>query len=211
VKPVYDHTTGTFGTPELVFPRPVVLAHGLFTLYSPQFSHFFDLGIYLDPQPELRLNWKIMRDINSRGYTISQVLQQLEDRQADAATYIEPQKVNAGLVIRFSLPRTPGGAFDLRIESKTLLLPNRFINTPYLSVSSNNGSGQIIEISGDIDHNTAQEIAGLLGFGDKNLLGRVGLYQQANEKAHSYTLALAQLISVSAIPGASTGHLPHVA
>jgi len=103
-KPVYDHSTGTFAPWEWVTPGRVVLVHGLFTLFTPELASLFDLGVYLDPEPELRLNWKIRRDTLKRGYSLAEVLRQVEERRPDAAAYIEPQQHRADLVVSFGLP-----------------------------------------------------------------------------------------------------------
>lgn len=103
-KPVYDHTHGTFGLPEFVTPRPIVLVHGLHGLSTSELRRQWDVSVFLDPEPELRLEWKIMRDTSKRGYTREQVLQQLDHRRYDAENYIMPQREAADIVIAFSRP-----------------------------------------------------------------------------------------------------------
>jgi phosphoribulokinase len=103
-KPVYDHTRGTFGAPEFVTPRPIVLAHGLHGLYTSELRRQWDVSVFLDPEPELRVDWKIKRDTATRGYTREQVLQQLDHRRDDAETFIMPQREAADIVIAFSRP-----------------------------------------------------------------------------------------------------------
>jgi phosphoribulokinase len=103
-KPVYDHSNGQFGRPEFVAPRAVVMIHGLHGLYTPALRRHWDVSVYLDPDPELRIEWKIKRDTNKRGYSREQVMQQLEDRRQDAETYIQPQRDLADMVIGFYPP-----------------------------------------------------------------------------------------------------------
>jgi phosphoribulokinase len=103
-KPVYDHAHGTFGLPEFVTPRPIVLIHGLHGLYTPELRRQWDVSVFLDPEPELRMEWKIKRDTAKRGYSREQVLQQLDHRRDDAETYIMPQREAADIVIAFSRP-----------------------------------------------------------------------------------------------------------
>jgi phosphoribulokinase len=103
-KPVYDHSTGTFGKPEFVTPRAIVLVHGLHGLFTPELRRQWDVSVYLDPDPELRIQWKIKRDTNKRGYSREQVMQQLEERRHDAETFIQPQRELADIVISFYPP-----------------------------------------------------------------------------------------------------------
>ena len=103
-KPVYDHSDGTFARPELVTPRSIVFAHGLHGLYTSDLRRQWDVSVYLDPDPELRVAWKIKRDTTKRGYTREQVLEQLEHRRHDTEAYIVPQRELADIVISFYPP-----------------------------------------------------------------------------------------------------------
>lgn len=103
-KPVYDHSDGTFGKPEIVAPRSVVVAHGLHGLFTPRLRRVWDVSIYLDPDPALRVAWKIRRDSWKRGYTPEQVCEQLEHRKDDSEQFINPQREKADIVISFYPP-----------------------------------------------------------------------------------------------------------
>jgi len=209
LKPVYDHSTGTFGTPELILPRKIVIVHGLFTLYSPQFARLFDLGIYLDPSEDLRTNWKIRRDTNKRGYNLAQVLTQIEERRADAATYIHPQRTNADMVISFHQPpkdyHNDEQRLDVEIEFRQAL-PFPYGNiTPYTHITYSYGKQQLL-IDGRIDLSNACLLAEVLtGRTDANLqtqLTRVlGNYYEGDIPRHSLTLALTQFLSLNRLTG----------
>lgn len=103
-KPVYDHSNGKFGPPEFVSPKGVLVAHGLHGLFTPKLRRVWDVSVYLDPDPDLRIAWKIKRDTWKRGYTPEQVLEQLERRRADSEQFIEPQRDKADIVISFLPP-----------------------------------------------------------------------------------------------------------
>jgi phosphoribulokinase len=100
-KPVYDHSDGTFGRPEFVVPRDIVLVHGLHALYTAELRQQWDVSVFLDPDPDLRIEWKIKRDTAKRGYQREEVLQQLEHRRHDSETYVMPQRERADMVIAF--------------------------------------------------------------------------------------------------------------
>ena len=69
----------------------------------------YDVKIYLDPDEELRVRWKIQRDMAKRGYSREQVLKQLEDRRHDSPTYIQPQRTFADIVVISGSPKATGG------------------------------------------------------------------------------------------------------
>jgi phosphoribulokinase len=115
-KPVYNHQHGTFDPDEVVEPRPVVIARGLLGLHNDALARAFDLSIFLDPDPSLRVRWKVARDCAKRGYTPDEVLAQIARRQPDVERYIAPQRLRADLVVRF----VPGGLVDGRADSRAL-------------------------------------------------------------------------------------------
>lgn len=113
MKPVYDHSTGTFAEPEEVIPKDIVLIEGLHILYLEKLREALDLKIYFDTDKELRVRWKVRRDAGLRGYTEAEVLAEIERRKPDVERFIEPQKAWADLLIQY-LPdheREPTEAF----------------------------------------------------------------------------------------------------
>jgi phosphoribulokinase len=114
VKPLYDHTRGTFGPDERLVPSEVVIARGLLALHTAQLRSAFDLTVFLDPDPALRIQWKITRDTAKRGYTAEQVMQHIRRRQPDVERYIAPQRSHADVVVIYS-PSTDG-SLSLRTE-----------------------------------------------------------------------------------------------
>ncbi|MFC0080563.1 phosphoribulokinase [Aciditerrimonas ferrireducens] len=102
LKPVYDHHTGKLVRPELFVPAEHVIVEGLLPLASPLSRACFDLTVYLDPPEELRRAWKVRRDTRDRGYRDEEVLAELARREADAASFIRPQRQYADIVVRFA-------------------------------------------------------------------------------------------------------------
>jgi phosphoribulokinase len=200
-KPTYNHATGTFGPEEWVMPGEIIVVHGLFTLFSAELTDLFDLGIYLDPEPELRLAWKIRRDTRKRGYRLEEVLNQIEARRPDAAAYIEPQQANADLVVSFrrSNPAVSDEILDAqlyrRAQSRSAALQTwANPSLSYLRLSE----GEYLKIPAQLDNLAAlalewhwQKLAGLEADSGLNL----GLYQGANGQwRRSFSLSLTQLL-----------------
>lgn len=101
MKPVYQHTDGTFGPPVYFEPGRFVVAEGLLGFYNSRLADSFDVRVYLDPPEELRRQWKVQRDCSRRGYTTDQVLGELDRREPDSERYIRPQRHLADIIVSF--------------------------------------------------------------------------------------------------------------
>jgi hypothetical protein len=53
----------------------------------------------MDTDENLKIPWKIKRDIEKRGYSIEKILFQIESRKKDFYKYIYPQKEKADIII----------------------------------------------------------------------------------------------------------------
>ena len=102
LKPVYDHSSGTFTRPQYVEPREFVIIEGLHPLSTKLARACFDITVFLDPPEEIRHQWKVDRDCAKRGYTPEQVLADLERREPESAAYIRPMRKYADIVVRFA-------------------------------------------------------------------------------------------------------------
>jgi uridine kinase len=97
----YEHSTGKFTGKQKIQNSKNILMCGLHTLYDTETNNLFNLKIFLDTDTNLKYYWKIKRDILKRGYTIEQVLDKIKQRENDNIKYIEPQKNNSNIIIRF--------------------------------------------------------------------------------------------------------------
>jgi phosphoribulokinase len=61
----------------------------------------YDLKIFMQPQEDLRVWWKVKRDVAKRGYSPEQVLEQLKTREQDSEKYIKNQALHADIVASF--------------------------------------------------------------------------------------------------------------
>ncbi len=102
LKPVYDHATGTFTRPEYIEPKEFVIIEGLHPLSTKLTRACFDVRVFLDPPEEIRRGWKIQRDTGKRGYSVEQVLAELERREPESEAFIRPQRRHADIVVRFA-------------------------------------------------------------------------------------------------------------
>ncbi|HET9719152.1 MAG TPA: phosphoribulokinase [Solirubrobacteraceae bacterium] len=112
LKPVYRHQDGTFGAAEYVRPSRFTIVEGLLAFHTPAMRDRFDVRVFLAPPEEMRRKWKVLRDCSRRGYTTDQVLDELDRREADAETYIRPQRHYSDMIISF-MPGDQGDAEHL--------------------------------------------------------------------------------------------------
>jgi uridine kinase len=118
----YNHETGQFTHSKTINPNDFVILCGLHPFYLPKTRKMIDLKIYIDTDEGLRTHWKILRDCNERGYTLSKVIDQLNSRIEDAKKYIYPQKQYADLIISQTpvQPFEPGSSTE-NIQTKLKL------------------------------------------------------------------------------------------
>jgi len=195
--------------PEYVRPKEFVIAEGLLGYTTRAMRDCYDVKIYLDPEEELRVKWKMHRDTTTRGYRREEVLAQLGRREIDSPNFIHPQRTFADIVIRFQRPADANGS-DTRLDVRHILRPTlpHPDFTPLFDGSSNAGlhlelardrDGKpvdVLEINGNISDKRAERIEDLLW----NLIpeaghlrDQVGRIDLANG-AKSHPLALTQLL-----------------
>ncbi len=99
-KPIYNHETGAIDPPERIEPNKIIVIEGLHPLYDERVRSLIDFSVYLDISDEVKINWKIQRDMAERGHTYEDVLASINARRPDFSAYIEPQKEYADVVIQ---------------------------------------------------------------------------------------------------------------
>lgn len=218
VKPVYDHTTGTFSAPEEIHPTEIIIVHGLHPLFTPALRGLAHVRIYLDPEHALQQQWKIIRDSTLRGYTVDQVRQQIADRRRDSYLYIQPQKRFADLTVRFSRSRLYYQTRSLAHLDVRMIQP---AHAPQIDLSDvieasangvrpalrlfmeeySNRPCSVLEIDAEISHEKACELEDCVWAHmaeDSDLrpdrLDQLGLFYIGNDLRQSDPLALTQLI-----------------
>jgi phosphoribulokinase len=123
LKPVYDHDTGQLTRPQLIQPRDFVIVEGLLPLHTTLTRACFDVTVYLNPPEEVRREWKIKRDTQKRGYSVDQVLAELERREPESEAFIRPQRGSADIVVRFAPIAGRDDPPDTPLSAELLLRP----------------------------------------------------------------------------------------
>jgi phosphoribulokinase len=99
-KPIYNHETGLIDPPEKIAPNHVIVIEGLHPLYDERVRGLLDFSVYLDITDDVKIAWKIQRDMAERGHSYADVLAAIESRRPDFEAYIEPQRGHADVVIQ---------------------------------------------------------------------------------------------------------------
>jgi phosphoribulokinase len=99
-KPIYNHETGMIDPPEIVEPNHIVVVEGLHPLYDERVRSLLDFSVYFDISDEVKIAWKIQRDMAERGHRYEDVLAAINSRKPDFQKYIEPQREFADVVLQ---------------------------------------------------------------------------------------------------------------
>jgi phosphoribulokinase len=99
-KPVYNHATGTFDPPIVFRPNKILILEGLHTFSTATLRKYLDFTLFVNPDREVKHDWKIKRDVTSRGYSREAVMEEIKEREPDYAQYVAPQVQYADAVIR---------------------------------------------------------------------------------------------------------------
>ena len=111
----YNHNTGKFDKEKIIAPKSHIIYEGLHTLYDIQLQNLADLKIYVDTDEELKLAWKMKRDLKERGYTKDQVISAIKKRSPDEKKYILPQRKSADVIVKFKFSES-GILFDYELR-----------------------------------------------------------------------------------------------
>ncbi|AFY41630.1 phosphoribulokinase [Nostoc sp. PCC 7107] len=99
-KPIYNHETGLIDPPEIVEPNHIIVVEGLHPLYDERVRSLLDFSVYFDISDEVKIAWKIQRDMAERGHRYEDVLAAINSRKPDFTKYIEPQREFADVVLQ---------------------------------------------------------------------------------------------------------------
>ena len=104
-KPIYDHSNGRFGAPVPFAPKKILILEGLHTFYTPRLRDLMDFSVFVDPEKEVKYEWKRRRDIGIRGYSSDEVTEEIVKREKDFLDYIIPQRCHADAIVRIGFSK----------------------------------------------------------------------------------------------------------
>merc|ERR1719497_267615 len=78
-----------------------MVVEGLHPIYDKTAAAALDMSIYIDIVNDVKFAWKVQRDVAERGWTEEQVREDIEKRLPDFSKYVDPQKADADVVLRY--------------------------------------------------------------------------------------------------------------
>jgi phosphoribulokinase len=221
-KPTYRHETGSFGEPETVAPREIVIVEGLLPLADRRSRDSIDVGVFLAPDESLRRRWKLERDTFDRGYPPAEVVAEIHRREPDAEAFVRPQRAFADVVVSFHRPRyAPEPSSATLTVRPTLPYPGlrELVGgighgpwTPVRWATGGDDRGPLsrLEIDGGCPPSLGAEIEDVLWSSlrpdDRLQRDRIGVVRTPGHgERRSEALALAQLLIVVHLVGAIDG------
>lgn len=99
--PIYDYAThGRSDRFETVNATKVIVIEGILVLWEPRLRERFDLKIFVDTPPDLRIIRRLRRDVAERGRTAESILDQyLATVRPSHELFIEPSKRWADVIV----------------------------------------------------------------------------------------------------------------
>jgi len=166
----YDHNSGKFTEPEKIETSDNMIVCGLHSLYNEN-QNLYNIKIFIDTDEKLKYTWKIKRDIQKRGYTKEQILNQIEYRKGDYNTYILPQRDKSDVIINFFTD----GEFDVdKLEDPFDIKLRIYIRKKFNNIMSILESFTLNQIKYDFEVNDEHYVIVFPEFTDHNLnLNRV--------------------------------------
>jgi len=125
MKPAYDHSDGTFKEPVAFKPTNVIIIEGLHPFYTDELRELSDFKIFVDPYRKIKRKWKIKRDVEERGHSLENVLEEIMVREPDYKKYIDIQKIYAEVVIKIHASRffDDKCVYSIRLVQRILDMP----------------------------------------------------------------------------------------
>lgn len=128
MKPIYNHETGEVDPCELIEPNHLIVIEGLHPMYDSRVKADLDFSVYLDLNDEVKIAWKVKRDMAERGHTMDNVLASIESRRPDFSKFVDPQKRDVDLVMEILPTRLIPDDQDKNVLRVRLLQDE---NSPY--------------------------------------------------------------------------------
>ena len=99
--PIYDYAThDRSDRHETVHATKVIVVEGILVLWEPRLRERFDLKIFVDTPPDLRIIRRLRRDVAERGRTPESILDQyLATVRPSHELFIEPSKRHADVIV----------------------------------------------------------------------------------------------------------------
>lgn len=99
--PVYDFESYARTTKTIpVKPHRIIIVEGILVLANPKLREQFDLRVFVDTDPDVRILRRLVRDVQERGRSLDSVhAQYLATVKPMHEAFVEPSKKHADLIV----------------------------------------------------------------------------------------------------------------
>lgn len=99
--PVYDFSAHIRSSDTIfVTPKPVIILEGILILADPDLRSIFDVKVFVDTDPDVRILRRAIRDTTERGRTLESIDRQyLTTVKPMHEAYVEPSKKFANIIV----------------------------------------------------------------------------------------------------------------
>lgn len=100
-RPVYDFVIHNRGVETVkVEPAKVIIVEGILIFENKELLDLFDIKVFIDTDPDVRIIRRILRDVRERGRSLDSVINQyLTTVKLMHDEFVEPSKKNADIII----------------------------------------------------------------------------------------------------------------
>jgi uridine kinase len=85
---------------ERLHPKPIIIVEGILLFYYDNIRKYFDIKIFVDTDPDVRMIRRINRDVKDRGRTLESVIEQyLNTVRPMHIQFVEPTKQFTDIII----------------------------------------------------------------------------------------------------------------
>jgi phosphoribulokinase len=133
IKPVYNHTTGSFDPQVLFKPTPIIIIEGLHPFATEDIRNKMDFKIFVDPVRDVKWKWKMQRDTEKRGHGKEEAFQEMLRREPFFKLYIDVQKIYSEVIIHIE----PSRYQDEKLQNPQVELQFRSSNVPLEQIQFN--------------------------------------------------------------------------
>jgi uridine kinase len=167
----YDHNVGKFTLPKKLESKRVIIFEGLHSLFLNKMRDILDLRIFINPEDQIRLHWKMLRDTKERGHSKDKVIEQIKKREGDSDQYIKSQEQYADIPILIKSKDSIKNIGDEK-EQVDIFLEFKFVNDINLEglleeLAKENlnidhivyDNHQVLRVGGEIDSEAISDIA----------------------------------------------------
>jgi len=107
-RPVYDFTVhNRTGETVTLYPAKVIIVEGILIFENKELMKLFDVKIFIDTDPDVRIIRRILRDVRERGRSLESVINQyMTTVKLMHEQFVEPSKKYADVIV-------PEGGFNM--------------------------------------------------------------------------------------------------